>query len=132
MTLFHRKKNPSNELVDLLLNDKIDHMLNLDAILTLLIQKGVFTKNEFDTVKQAIRDTDEYRQIYRVADRMPEMLDPSLQSTTLSDKEIEDLLSALSENEVDLAELNTRDVCHNRKAIQEENDERERRRTKYQ
>ena len=98
MEWFRRKKRtPSNELTDLLLTDKIDQLANVDAIITLLIRKGIFTKAEFDQVKQEIRNTDQYKNIYKTMDAISDLLSPDLQSTQLTYEELMELLKALPE-----------------------------------
>lgn len=98
MAWFHRKKrSASNDLTDLLLNDKLDQMLNVDTMITLLIRKGIFTKAEFDRVKQEIKNTDQYKKIYKTMGAISDMLSPELQSAQLTDEELMELLEALPE-----------------------------------
>lgn len=100
-SIFKESPRPTNDLFELLLTGKAINMLNTDALISLLIQKGVFTKAEFDSVKQALKETDEYREIEKFVDQSVESLQTGFEPSILSDKEIENLLKALSESEME-------------------------------
>lgn len=97
-------KTPTIDPVEILMTDKAISMVNIDALISILIQKGVFTKSEFDSVKQAIKETNEYREISNFIDTTDKALQTGFTFSVLSDREINELLKALDENEVEMRE----------------------------
>lgn len=98
-----RKRKPgiAMEIFRLLINDKVEQMINIDTTISLLIQKGVFTKEEFHEVKQRVNNTTQYQKIKQTLEDLVESLDSKSLNESLTDEELNELLDCIKKEDTE-------------------------------
>lgn len=92
-----RKREPgiAMEIFRLLISDKVEQMITFDTVISLLIQKGVFTKEEFYEVKQRVNNTTQYQKIKQTLEDLVESLDSKSLNESLTDEELNEILDCI-------------------------------------
>ncbi len=106
MGLMQKKDNTMSveacvDACNLILENNVDLMVTLDTLTTLLIQRSVFTKGEFDELKEIIKSTPQYKEISSMTKNISKALDETVMGSRVTEEELRDLAKCLSPGEVD-------------------------------